>query len=143
MTRLPPNPALKQLEVLVGEWDVEVPEIPGARGKATISWIEDGAFLRFHTEAPDPAPDATLIIGRDDASGEYTLFHYDSRGVSRVYGMDFDKGEWRMWREAQGFHQRFYGVVAPDGATIRGAWEKSPDGAEWHLDLTLVYTKRP
>ena len=82
MSRLPPNPALKQLEALIGEWEVEVPQFAGQRGRATFEWLEDGAFLRFHTDAPDPAPAATLIISRDESSETYTVLHYDSRGVS-------------------------------------------------------------
>jgi hypothetical protein len=35
MRPLPPNPALKQLEALIGEWDVEVPRVPGS------SWEHD------------------------------------------------------------------------------------------------------
>src|SRR5262249_12800446 len=45
MSRLPPNPALKRLEVLIGDWEVEVPQFPGPRGRATFEWLEDGAYL--------------------------------------------------------------------------------------------------
>jgi hypothetical protein len=62
MSQLPPNPALKQLEALIGEWEVEVPQFPGQRGRAAFEWLEGGAYLRFHADAPDPAPSATLII---------------------------------------------------------------------------------
>jgi hypothetical protein len=62
MSRLPPNPALKQLEVLIGEWEVEVPRFPGQRGQARFEWLEGGSYLRVHADAPDPAPSATLII---------------------------------------------------------------------------------
>jgi len=55
MSRLPPNPALKQLEVLIGDWEVEVPQFPGPRGLATFEWLEDGAYVCFHSDAPDPA----------------------------------------------------------------------------------------
>ena len=48
MSRLPPNPALKELGALIGEWEVEVPESPGQRGRATFEWLEGGAYLRFH-----------------------------------------------------------------------------------------------
>ena len=44
MSRLPPNPALRQLEVLIGEWDVEVPQFPGQHGRARFDWLEGGAF---------------------------------------------------------------------------------------------------
>ncbi len=56
MSRLPPNPALRQLEVLVGDWEVDVPQFPGQRGQATFEWLEDGAYLCVHSDAPDPAP---------------------------------------------------------------------------------------
>jgi len=83
VSQIPPNPMLKQFEALIGEWEVEVP-LPGQRGRATFEWLEGGAYLRYHAEAPDPAPTATWIIGRDDSSDTYTVLHYDSRGVSRV-----------------------------------------------------------
>jgi hypothetical protein len=54
MSRLPPNPALKELEALIGEWEVEVPQFPGQRGRATFEWLEDGAYLRLHADAPIP-----------------------------------------------------------------------------------------
>lgn len=141
MPLLPPNPTLKPLEVLIGEWKVEVPQFPGQEGRATFEWLEGGAYLRFHADAPDPAPSATLIISRDDSSEIYTVFHYDSRGVSRVYQMSFDEGLWKIWREAPGFSQRFAGTLSADGRSIRAAWEKSPDGSNWEHDFDLIYTR--
>ena len=141
MSRLPPNPALKELEALVGEWEVEVPQFPGPRGRAIFEWLEGGAYLRFRADAPDPAPSATLIISRDESSETYTLLHYDSRGVSRVSQMSFGGGVWRMWREAPGFWQRFSGTLSDDGASIRAAWEKSADGSVWEHDFDLIYTR--
>lgn len=141
MSRLPPNPALTQLEVLVGDWEVEVPQFPGQRGLATFEWLEDGAYLCFHSDAPDPAPSATLVIGRDESSEVYTVLHYDSRGVSRVYQMTFGEGVWKMWRQAPGFWQRFSGTLSHDGSSIRAAWEKSPDGSTWEHDFDLIYSK--
>ena len=143
MSRLPPNPALKQLEALIGEWEVEVPQFTGQRGRATFEWLEDGAFLRFHTDAPDPAPAATLIISRDESSETYTVLHYDSRGVSRMYQMSFDGGGgvWKVWRQAPGFWQRFSGTLSDDGESIRAAWENPPDGSGWEHDFDLIYRK--
>jgi hypothetical protein len=141
MTSLPPNPALEQLQVLTGEWIIEVPQFPGEQGRATFEWLEGGAYLRFHAETPDPAPDATLIIGRDDSGDVYTVLHYDSRGVSRVYQMTFAGRDWRMWRDAPGFFQRFAGTVSEDGRSIRAAWQKSSDGSRWEHDFDLIYSK--
>lgn len=142
MSRLPPNPALKQLEALIGEWEVEVPQFPGPRGRATFEWLEGGAYLRFHAAAPDPAPSGTLIISRDDSSEIYTVLHYDSRAVSRVYQMSFSWGVWKMWRQASGFWQRFSGTLNGDGGSIRATWEKSSDdGSSWEHDFDLIYTR--
>lgn len=141
MSRLPPNPALRQLEVLVGDWEVDVPQFPGQRGQATFEWLEDGAYLCVHSDAPDPAPSATLVIGRDESSEVYTVLYYDSRGVARVYQMSFGEGVWQMWRQAPGFWQRFSGTLSDDGSSIRAAWEKSPDGSAWEHDFDMIYGK--
>lgn len=141
MAQLPPNPTLKPLETLIGEWEVEVPQFPGARGRATFEWLEGGAFLRFHADAPDPAPSATLIISRDDSGETYTVLHYDLRGVSRVYQMSFEHSTWKIWREAPGFWQRFEGTLAEDGRSISTRWEKSPDGSSWELDFDQIFTR--
>ncbi len=71
-----------------------------------------------------------MIIGGDDSTETFTVLHYDSRGVSRVYQMSFGNGVWRMWREAPGFWQRFSATLEADGS-IRGAWEKSLDESSW------------
>ena len=141
MSPLPPNPTLKQLKALIGEWELEVPQFPGQRGRATFEWLEGGAYLRVHAVAPDPAPTATWIISRDDSSETYTALYYDSRGVSRVYQMSFSKGVWTLWREAPGFWQRFSGTLSDDGSSIRAMWEKSPDGSTWEHDFDLIYSK--
>jgi len=141
MSRLPPNPALKQLEVLIGDWEIEVPQFPGQRGRATFEWLEDGAYLCVHSDAPDPAPSATLVIGRDESSEVYTVLYYDSRGVSRVYQMTFGGSLWKMWRQAPGFWQRFSGTLSDDSSSIRAMWEKSPDGSAWEHDFDMIYSK--
>ena len=60
---LKPNPALKHLEVLVGEWEMESPLYPGQRGRVTFEWLEGGAFLVEHM-----ADNATWLIGRDESA---------------------------------------------------------------------------
>ena len=107
---------------------------------APFEWL-DGAYLRFHAVAPDPAPTATWIVGHDDASETYTSLYYDSRGVSRVYQMSFGEGVWKLWRGAPGFWQRFSRGLSDDRGSIRGAWEKSPDGSTWEHDFNRIYRR--
>lgn len=141
MAPMPPNPTLKPLEVLVGEWTIEVPQFGEGHARATFEWVDGGAFLRILSEPPDPAPTSVQLIGRDDASEVYTVLYYDSRGVSRVYQMTFDDGLWKMWRNAPGFDQRFAGTFGADGRTVRATWEKSLDNATWEHDFDMIYTK--
>lgn len=138
---LPPNPTLRPLDALLGDWDVEVPQFPGQHGRATFEWLEGGAYLRLRTEAPDPAPASTMIISGDESAETYTVLYYDSREVARVYQMRFAQRTWALWREAPGFWQRFSGTLSEDGGSIRGAWQKSADGSAWEHDFDLIYTR--
>ncbi|HEX8034430.1 MAG TPA: DUF1579 family protein [Ktedonobacterales bacterium] len=144
-----PNPALKSLEVLVGDWEMELSNtsfLPNpsdtATGRVSFQWLQDGAFLVMRMgDKPSSAPDATWLIGRDDSTPNYTVLYYDSRTVSRVYQMSFSDGQWKMWRDAPGFSQRFEGKVRADGKTITARWEKSFDSTTWQHDFNLTYTK--
>jgi len=135
------NPALAELQPLVGRWAFESPQFPGGRGQATFHWLDGGAYLHWRSEVPEPAPTSTWIIGRDDPSEPCTALYHDTRGVSRVYRMSLDEGVWRVWREAPGFWQRFAGTLGEDGSRIQGAWEFSKDGSNWAHDFDLVFRK--
>lgn len=141
-----PNPALKGLDVLVGEWDVEMsfPADPlsTARGHTTFEWLAEGAYLNMRMgDRAGTSPWSLSIIGRDDASETYTMLYFDWRGVSRIYQMRLEGREWKQWRDAPGFSQRFAGTLSEDGNTITARWEKSFDGTTWEHDFDLTYTR--
>ena len=140
-----PNAALAQLNVLVGEWDMQasIGDRTLGSGRTVFSWLESGAFLAQHSEVDqEDFPTATLLIGRDDASETYCMLYFDSRGVSRVYQMSLSAtGVWKMWREAPGFFQRFTGKISPDGNRITAGWERSNNGVFWEQDFDLTYTR--
>jgi hypothetical protein len=81
-----------------------------------------------------------MLIGGDDTSDEYAVLYYDSRDVRRVYRMTLKDREWRMWREAPDFNQRFTGKISKDGRVIAAQWEMSRDGDSWDLDFDITYT---
>lgn len=142
-----PNPALTDLEALVGEWSVEMafPADPPTtvRGRASFAWLEGGAFLLMRAggiEWSGPSG-AVAVIGRDDAAETYAMFYFDARGVSRIYEMSFGDGVWKQWRSAPGFSQRFTGTFSDDGTTITARWEKSSDGTRWDHDFDLTYRR--
>jgi len=145
-----PNPALKPLEGLVGDWEMEISNAsflprPSDRvkgGPVLIEWVQDGAFLVIHMGDKSPGPPQALwLIDRDDSTPNYTMLYYDARSVSRIYEMSFSEGVWKMWREAPGFWQRYEGTVSKDGKTITAHWEKSSDGSRWEHDFDVTYTK--
>lgn len=144
-----PNPALKDLEVLVGNWKMELSNasfLPRSSdtvtGFVSFEWLEDGAFLVMYMgNRPPSTPDAIWLIGRDESTHHYLVLYYDTRKVSRVYEMSFSDDTWKMWRNSLGFSQRFEGKFSNDGNIITAHWEKSSDGATWEHDFDVTYTK--
>ncbi|MBV9838936.1 MAG: hypothetical protein JO156_12515 [Solirubrobacterales bacterium] len=149
---MPGNPALADLEPLVGRWRMELYDAnflpPGetrVTGSVEIDWIAAGGALLIcqrESEESDQPPAATWIIGRDDGETDYSVLYADRRGVSRIYAMSFDHGHWRMWRHTPQFAQRFDAEIDLDGQTIRGRWEKSVAGAAWEHDFRIDYIRR-
>ncbi len=143
------NPALVDLQPLVGHWRMELynatflPD-PDTRitGSMEIDWIEDGSTLRMRQGDSAHPPVAVWIIGRDDSEFEYSVLYADDRGVSRIYRMTLEDAHWLMWRDTPEFSQRFHAQLEADGQTIRGRWEKSTDqGATWEHDFNLDYIR--
>ena len=155
-------PALEPLDRLVGHWNTEAthPAFPGVvvRGTVVVEWLEGERFLiqRARTDHPE-FPDAISIIGFTDqdrvhpspgadsavrGERQLTMHYFDSRGVSRVYGVSADAEVWRIWREAPGFSQRFTGTFADGGDTIVGLWQLCRDDVHWNDDLRITYRRR-
>ncbi len=143
------NPALVDLEFLVGVWDMELSNAPflssrhdTAHGHVTFEWIEDGALLVMRqSEQSGNPPSARWVIGRDESGADYTVLYSDNRGVSRIYQMSFSDETWRLWRNNPTFSQRFEGRVSQDRKTISSHWEKSSDGSSWEHDFDVTYTR--
>jgi hypothetical protein len=144
------NPALKQLDALVGEWKMEihVPTDPPTVISdlwTTFEWMEGGTFLvwQWGPARPDfPGglfPAAHSLIGYDESSEKYLMHYFDSRGVARLLEMSLEDETWKIWRFSPGFSQRFKGTVRDNVMT--GFWEKSSDGMSWELDFEMVFTK--
>lgn len=140
---LQPNPALKDLEELVGEWEMELSNaaflphpIDTVKGHVSFEWIENAAFLRMRM-----GDNAIWLISRDDSKPDYKVFYYDSRSVSRIYEMSFSENTWKIWRTSPNFSQHYEGEVSSDGNTITARWEKSSDGIKWEHDFNVTYTR--
>lgn len=142
---------LARLEPFVGEWSIDAPafelapEVADA-ARMSIGWTLGGAYLLQRVSVPVPgAPEGLCVIG-PDADGELLQHYYDSRGIARVYAMEFDGRDWTLERRRPdfsplSFHQRWIGAFSDDGAEIEGRWETSPDGEDWELDFELIYRR--
>lgn len=139
-----PNPLLQALSILVGTWTTVGTHalVPGRtfHGRTAFSWIEGGAFLAMRSQIDEPEiPSGIAIIGTDDAAGECCMLYFDERGVSRRYEMRLEANEWRWWRDAADFSQRFVGTISADGRTIVSRGEYSRNGGPRESDLALTY----
>lgn len=136
---------LVELDALVGDWDLTM---SGAwfldsleaeqRGRATFEWLGDAFVGMRSTMEGEPTWD--LVFGRSDAREQLYALYHDSRGVNRLFDMEFDGRTWTMSREDPDFHQRFLADV--HGDRIIGRWEASEDGgASWRKDFDLIFER--
>jgi hypothetical protein len=139
------NPRLKDLEFLVGAWEMELSHaafLPhptdSVRGQVSFEWLERGAFLLMRM-----GTNALWLISRDDAQPLYTVFYFDARSVSRVYTMDYSNRVWTMWRDSEQFSQRFTGYVSEDETTITAEWTRRSEDHEWEHDFDVTYRRMP
>lgn len=137
-----PTPALEGLAYLAGTWEMELsqagflPEGERARGTATFEFVENRRFLALRQ-----GDAATWMIGRDDASVEYTVLYSDTRGVSRVYAMTLEGEIWTICRDDPDFSQRFEAVIAADKNTIDGSWKRRHGHGPWQHDFAVTYRR--
>jgi hypothetical protein len=139
--------ALKELEVLVGEWTQEATPPGGepwlGEARVTFEWLEgsDKRLLveRSSVEMPE-APNGVCVIGCDAAKGTYYQLYTDDRNVCRVYEMTIGDGKWTLHREGEPFDQRFTATISDDGNTIAGLWELN-EGDGWKTDFDLTFNK--
>ena len=134
------------LEPLIGRWELPIGD--GEPGEAVFTWALGRRFVELRTSLPvEGAPDAVIIIAPATGGDGFTQHYFDSRGVVRLYVMQFDGREWTLERRAPDFspldfHQRFEGTLSEDGSRIEGRWLISHDeGASWDVDFPLSYVR--
>jgi hypothetical protein len=139
---------LDALVLFVGQWRMTPSFAPSPaeapRAITTFEWMPGRRFLIQRWEVDHPqAPDGIAIIGLDSTKGTFLQHYFDSRGVARVYDMDFADNIWTLHRHAEepDFSQRFTGRFSDDGNSIVGRWEISTDGSGWSPDFVLTYTR--
>jgi hypothetical protein len=98
--------ALKEMEVLIGEWSQMATPAGGepwpGEAQASFEWLEGGQLLleRSTVEMPE-APDGVRVYGCDAANLTYYQLYTDDRNVCRIFEMSIGNGEWKLWREGE------------------------------------------
>ena len=138
------DPALEPFDELIGTWATEAthPQLDGVvPGLTTFEWLEGGHFLiqRSRNEH-ESFPDAISVIGAPEAGDGLLMEYFDSRGVRRTYGVAFDDGVLRIWRDDPAFAQRF--SATPGGDSFEGLWQLARTPGDWNDDLKVVYRRR-
>lgn len=141
-----PNPALRPLATLIGDWTTtgSHPLAPDTtlHGRSSFRWLEGGAFLIWHSQIDHKDfPAGTAIFGSDDATGECFILYYDERKVSRKYNVSLEGSVLTWWRDAPGFSQKYTWTFADGGDTIIGKGQLCKDGTTWEDDLDLNFTR--
>jgi hypothetical protein len=140
-----PNPALKEFEKLVGEWETTGthPFFPDAdlRGRVIFEWFNGGSFLTMRSEIDHPKfPDGVAVFGSDDQSGRFYMLYFDERGTSRKYDVTVAPNQITWEREDPHFSQKF--VMTINGTEMTSEGKMSRDGGEWEKDLCLCCTRK-
>jgi len=142
--------ALEGLELLVGDWEMEV-TFPGAApmggAHTSFEWMPGELLLLQRWEVPIPeAPDGLAVYGWDALRSGLLQHYFDTRGVVRVYEMGLENGTWTLERTKEdfsplSFSQRFIGTFSEDGKTITGSWEIAHDHSTYEKDFDIVYRR--
>ena len=137
---------VKALEVLVGEWTVEVvhPDLDGVLpGRMTVEWLEGGGYLIQRSAMEDPAfPSSVSVFGPERGGGRIVQHYFDSRGVARIYDVSLEDGVLILSRDDEDMAQRYTGRLSGDGIAIEGAWERTDVDRAWIHDFALTFRRR-
>lgn len=137
------DPLLEPFDALIGAWATEAthPLVEGTvPGIVTFEWLEGERFLvqRSHNDH-ELFPDAICVIGAPETGEGLVMEYFDSRGVRRTYGVSLEDGMLRIWREREGFDQRFSAVLGPEAFV--GRWQLARTPGDWQDDLAMSYRR--
>jgi hypothetical protein len=120
-----PNPDLKNLERLVGTWEMS----GDVQGTVTYEWMEGGFFLlqRVDLEQYGQKIKGIEIIGHERAFGSEPSEEIKSRFYSNTddtldYVYDLEGDTLTIWGGEKGSPAYYRGTFSDDGETLGGAW---------------------
>jgi hypothetical protein len=129
-----PNAALKNLDVMVGVWDlagVEAGTNGEINGRLRFAWMDGGFYLVQHVEVDYAGREVSGVeyIGYDEASGSLRSYFFSNEGpgpfggVAIEYVWEVGDGTLTIWGGEIGSPANFKGAFSADRNTISGRWE--------------------
>ena len=132
--RLPavPHQALRQLDALVGEWEVSGPFL---NGSVRFEWMDGGFFLiqQVDCRTSDRAIKGIEYIGFDEETQTLRSHYMDVHGSNFAYTWEVDGDDVRIWFGGKGSDNFFEGRFADDGASYSGSWRWPGGGYDVRL----------
>ncbi|MBX4186812.1 MAG: hypothetical protein KW802_00950 [Candidatus Doudnabacteria bacterium] len=143
------NKTLDKYKKLLGTWELTGSHrlMPGIKlsGICIIYWLQEGGLVTMKTIMNQKEiPELFAVFGHDDKNDpeKDTMLYFDERGVSRIFEVYLNDQEWRYWRNAPHFSQRFTGTFQDGGNTIVGLSELCEDDITWKRDLELIFVRK-
>jgi hypothetical protein len=140
-----PNPALRPLSFLLGEWRTigTHPAFPGEKlpGTTVFAWADGGAFLtmRSQTDHKD-FPDGVAFFASDNALGTLMMCWFDERGVSRLCPASAGEG-WVSWHHDDPAFMQRTTITAGEDGRLTSKGEMAMDGGDWGPDLSQIFLR--
>src|SRR5262245_29420705 len=146
MNEVDPREMLEPFAALIGDWSMEAthPAFDDivVRGRVRFEWLAGERFLIQRAENEHPTfPDTRCGIGGMEGDEHLSMQYFASRGIHRLYRIEFDGTELRIWRDAPGFAQRLTAKLSADSTTLEGVWELNENDQGFRDDLAIKYRR--
>jgi hypothetical protein len=135
-----PDPDLKSLDVLVGNWEIS----GDAQGQATFEWMEGGFFLIQHVDVEQYGQriKGIEIIGHErefgaEPSEDIKSRFYDTMGNTLDYVYEVEGNTLTIWGGEKGSPAYYQGTFSDNFNVVRGNWVY-PDGGGYTSTMTRI-----
>ena len=141
-----PDPRLRTLDALVGEWKLHHRDLHSGEtwgGRDRFAWMDGGFFLSFEHEEFGKNIKGIMLIGFERRWGEEPssklIGHWfeSSTGNHFIYFWEIDDQTVCFSFEEPNSPVRFLGRFNEDRSQIQGEWHL-PDGGGYALTMTRV-----
>jgi hypothetical protein len=136
-----PNPALRNLDVMVGTWELRGRESGPEgeiHGRPTFEWMEGGFYLVQHVDIDyiGHRIAGTEYIGYDEENDNLRSYFFANEGpgslgrVALEYVWEVSDDTFTIWGGEVGSPANFMGRFSDDRNTITGRWQWPAGGYE-------------